>query len=329
MIELNRRSILAGALAAAASGPLVSLQARAAAPLTGKQAPGFYRYKVGSMEVTSVTDGITVTPLADTYVANASKDAVNAAIEASYLPKDRATHPYTPVVVNTGGKLVVIDTGLGPAAFASSKGAVGQFQTNLAAAGIERASVDTVVISHFHGDHINGLLDAQSKPAYANAEVMVPAVEWNFWMDDGNMSRAPDAMKGAFQNVRRVFDALGRKVTQYEAGKDVAPGIASVASPGHTIGHCSYVVASGSDRILVQCDITAGMAPLFVRNPDWQLQFDMDKPLAVQSRKRMYDMAVAEKMLVQGFHFPFPGIAHIEKDGNGYRLVPVTWNSSL
>ena len=108
--------------------------ARAAAPLAGKQAPGWYRYKVGSFEVTAVTDGARTIPLADTFVKNASKDQVNAALAAQYMEKDKVTFPYTPIVVNTGSKLVVIDTGLGPAMYEQSKGAVGQFQTNLAAA---------------------------------------------------------------------------------------------------------------------------------------------------------------------------------------------------
>ena len=329
MTELTRRSLLAGTAAAAALPLAGIVPTDAAAPLSGKQAPGFYRYKVGTMEVTAVTDGLTIGPLSDTYVANASKDAVNAALEAGFMARDRATQPYTPVVVNTGGKLVVIDTGLGPAMLQQSKGTAGQFQTNLAAAGIDRMAVDAVVISNFHGDHINGLIGPDGGAAYPNAEVMVPAAEYKFWMDDGNMSRAADAAKPAFQNARRVFGVVGSKVTQYDPGKDVAPGITSVSSPGHTVGHCSYIVAAGSDRVLVQVDITAGMAQLFVRNPEWQFGFDMDKQLAVQTRRKLYDMAVAEKMLVQGFHFPFPGIANIEKDGNGYRLVPIFWNPTI
>jgi len=331
MTEFTRRSVMAGAAAAGAIAltPIVPSPTQAAAPPVGKQAPGFYRYKVGSLEVTVVTDGMTSIPLPDTYVANAPKDAVNAAVAANYLPKDKATHAYTPIVVNTGSKLVVVDTGLGPNVYQQSKGAAGQFQTNLAAAGIDRNAVDTVIISHFHGDHINGLLGADNKLAYPNAEIMVPAPEWAFWMSDENMNRAPEAMKGNFTNARRVFGAFGNKVTQYEGGKELLPGITSMASPGHTPGHMSYVLASGSDRVLVQVDITAGMATLFMRNPDWQLVFDVDKPLAVQTRRKLYDMAAAEKMLVQGFHFPFPSIGHVEKDGNGYRLVTAPWNPTI
>ena len=304
--------------------------AQAAAPLSGKQAPGFYRYKVGDFEVTAVTDGTTVTPRPDNYVVNASKDEVSAAFAANNLPADKATHTYTPVVVNTGSKLVVMDTGLGPGAFAQSKGAIGQFQTNLQAAGIDPMAVDAVIISHFHGDHINGLLNADGKAFYPNAEVMVPATEWKFFMDDGEMSKAAGTPGEAnFRNSRRVFDALGRKVTQFDAGKELVSGITSVATPGHTPGHTSFIVASGSEKVLVQVDITAGAAFLFVKNPDWQLAFDADKALAVQTRRKMYDMAIAEKMPVQAFHAAFPGLVRVEKDGNGYRWVPTMWNTSI
>lgn len=333
MQNLSRRGLLSGVAAVGAAttlapGSLTTVQA--AAPATGKQAPGYYRYKVGDFEVTVVTDGKVVTPLSDTYVANAKKDEVNGAITANYLPADTATHLYTPVVINTGSKLVVIDTGLGAGVNAQSKGAAGQFHANLAAAGIDPKTVDAVVISHFHGDHINGLVDADNKPAFPNAEIMVPSAEWKQWMDDGNMSKAAGTpIEGNFKNSRRVFGALGGKVTQYDDGKELVGGIKAIATPGHTPGHMSYLVSSGPRSMIVQSDITAGMAFLFVKNPDWQLAFDMDKPTAVQSRRKIYEMAVVDKIPVQGFHFPFPGVAYVEKDGNGYRLVPATWNPTL
>jgi glyoxylase-like metal-dependent hydrolase (beta-lactamase superfamily II) len=332
MNDITRRSVLTGAAAAAATAlsPL-DRPAHAAAPQIGKQAPGFYRYKVGSFEVTAVTDGARSFPLADSFVKNASKDQVNAAFATFYQPKDTVTAPFTPVVVNTGSKLILFDTGNGPGAFEQSKGAVGQLHTNLAAAGIDRNTVDTVVLSHFHGDHINGLLTADSKAAFANAEIMVPAVEWKFWADDGNMSKAAagSPLEGNFKNIRRVFGALGNKVTQYDAGKEIAPGITSVATYGHTPGHTAHVVASGSDKVLVQADLTAAIALLFVRQPGWHAVFDMDGAMAEEVRRKTYDMAATEKMLIQGFHFPFPALGYIEKDGSAYRMVPASWNPAI
>jgi glyoxylase-like metal-dependent hydrolase (beta-lactamase superfamily II) len=290
-----------------------------------KQAPGYYRYKVGSIEVTVVTDGVNLFPLPDSFVVNAKKDEVNAALAEAFLEQDKMAVPYTPIVVNIGSKTALIDTGTGEANFEKSKGLAGQLQTNLAAAGIANDAIDVVIISHFHGDHVNGLLTADGKPAFPKAEVMVPAVEWKFWMDDGEMSRAPQGrMTDLFKNNRRVFDALGRKVTQYEWGKDVLPGVTAHGTPGHTPGHTAYIIASGSDRVYVQSDVTNHPA-LFVRNPGWHAAFDQDGKMAEETRRKVYDMLVAEKMPVQGFHFPFPSLGHVEKSGNGYRLAPAQW----
>ena len=331
MTELTRRAALAGVAATTLMPLTMAAPARAAAPLADKQAASFYRYNLGTYQITVVSDGVTVVPRPDNYVVNASKDEVSKVFVENYLPPDKAAHSFNPIVINTGSKLIVVDTGLGPANFEQSKGKVGQFQTNLAAAGIDRNTVDTVIISHFHGDHINGLLTADNKSAYPNAEIMVPSAEWKFWLDDGEMSKGTGnpILENNFKNARRVFDALGRKVTPYDADKEIAPGITSVASPGHTPGHTSYIVASGPEKLLVQVDITAGAAFVFVKNPDWQFVSDVDKPLAVQTRRKLYDMAIAEKMPIQAFHAGFPGLVRVEKDGNGYRWVPTLWNASL
>ncbi len=260
---------------------------------------------------------------------NAPKPDVNAALEADFLAKDKATHSYTPVVVNTGSKLVAIDTGLGLGMFDQSKGAVGQYHANLQAAGIDRNAVDVVIISHFHGDHINGLVGPENKPAFPNAEVMVPEVEWAFWADESNVSKLPDIAKPQMPNPKRVFGVLGNKVTKYQAGKELVPGITAIASPGHTPGHTSHVVASGNSKVLVQADITAGMATLFARHPEWQFVFDTDRAQAVQTRLKLYDMAATEKMMLQGYHFAFPAMVYVEKSGTGFRLVPAPWSSSI
>lgn len=332
MTQLTRRNLFAGAAAVTAAStltPFAARQAFAAAPVAGKQNAGWYRYKVGDFEVTAVTDGQGSSPLGDGYVSNTPKDAVAKDLGAQFLPTDKVVHTYTPVVINTGSKLVAIDTGLGLGAYAQSKGALGQYQTNLKAAGIDPSTIDVVIISHFHGDHINGLIGTDNKPMFPNAEIMVPESEWAFWMDESNVSKLPAPAKAQMANPKRVFGALGNKVTKYQGEKELVPGIKSVFSPGHTLGHHSHIVSSGNSTLLVQADITAGAATLFVRNPDWQFVFDTDKPLAVATRKKLYDMASADKMMVQGYHLAFPAVGYVEKSGNGYRLVPATWNPSI
>ena len=332
MTELTRRTVLNGAAAASAAAlaPALSSPVQAAAPLARNQAPGWYRYKVGSVEVTVATDGVNRFKFPDTFVVNQGRQQINEALAAAYLQPapDMIAIPYCPCAVNTGSRLVVIDTGTGEANFKNSKGAAGQFHSNLKASGIDRNQVDVVIISHIHGDHINGLLTPDAKPAFPNAEIMVPAPEWKFFIDDGEMSRqTTDRMKGVFANFRRVFDALGRKVTQYDAGKEIVPGITAVASHGHTPGHMSHIVSSGKGRVYIQADVTN--LPIFVRNPGWHLMFDQDAKMAEATRRKVYDMLVAEKMMVQGFHYPFPALAYIEKSGNGYREIPVPWSPVL
>ena len=332
MTEVTRRTLLSAAAVAgaAALGPLDPAPLRAAAPAAGRQAASFYRYKVGDHEVTVVADGARAFPLNDTFVLNAKKDEVSAALEAAYMPKDKVTIVFNPIVVNTGSKLVLIDTGNGPEAQVQTKGAVGQLPANLAAAGIDAKAIDIVIISHFHGDHVNGLVAADGTAAFPNAEIMVPAKEFAFWMDDGEMSRASKGrMEDLFKNNRRIFEPIKSKVTRYEWDKELAPGITAVATVGHTPGHTSYVIASGSSKVYVQSDVTNHPA-LFARHPGWHAFFDQDAAQAEATRRKVYDMLVTEKMLLQGFHYPFPSLAHVEKDGSGgYREVPVPWNPTI
>ena len=333
MIQLTRRQMLVGTAATtfAAAVPFApSSPVGAAAPAVGRQAPGFYRYKVGSIEVTVVTDGITRRPVTDDFVLNAKKDEVNAALAAAFMEKDVFVGPYNPIVVNTGAKLAVIDTGTGEAAYRASQGVNGQFLTNLAAAGIDASTVDTVIISHFHGDHMNGLLKIDNSLAFPNAEILVPAPEHKYWMDDGEMSRASTPrIAGLFKNVRQVIRGeVLKRIRTYEWGQDVIPGVIAVGTPGHSPGHTNHIITCGAGKVYVQGDLTH--APfLFVRNPGWHPFFDHDPVQAEAMRRKVYDMLVAEKMLVQGFHYPFPALAHVEKTATGYRDIPVAWNPTI
>jgi glyoxylase-like metal-dependent hydrolase (beta-lactamase superfamily II) len=324
MTEFTRRNVLTGAVAAAAVAPL-SAGAHAAAPPAGKQAPSFYRHKLGDFELTVVSDGARPLPIGDGFVRNLSKDQVIAAAEAAYMPKGHIVAPFNPIVVNTGAKLVLLDTGWGSGIGPT----VGLLPSTLAAAGIDPKAIDIVVISHMHGDHILGLKTADAGLAFPNAEIKVPAADWAFWMSDDHMSKAPEGFtKVQFGFNRKAFGGLADKVTRFEWGKEVAPGITAVDSSGHTPGHTAFVIASGSARILYQGDVT-NIPELFLRNPDWQIHFDHEPEKAVQTRRRIHDMASTEKLLVAGYHFPFPGLGHVEKDGAGYRLVPLAWNAVL
>jgi glyoxylase-like metal-dependent hydrolase (beta-lactamase superfamily II) len=330
MTDLTRRHLLAGAAATGAATALTTLgmpPARAAVPPTGAQAPGFYRYKVGSYECTSINDGARSFPMPDKFVTNVPKEEALAAADAAYMPKGMVTVPFNPQLINTGSKLILIDCGNGVAALEGSKGAAGRTLQNLAAAGVDPKSIDIVLMSHLHPDHTNGIRALDGSMAFPNAEIMVPAVDWAFWMSDENAAKAESnaMMKNYFANVKKIYAGIESKVTKYDWGKEVAPGITSIATPGHTPGHTSFAIASGDSKILLQADVT-NIPEFFLRNPDWHVVFDVDPALAQSTRHKFYDMAAAEKALVVGFHFTFPSVGHVEKDGSKYRLVPAAWN---
>jgi glyoxylase-like metal-dependent hydrolase (beta-lactamase superfamily II) len=332
MTDLNRRHLLAGvaAVGAAAVTGLRPTIANASLPQAGTQAPGFYRYKVGSYECTSINDGARTFPMPDKFVANLSKDEALAAGEAAYMPKGMVTIPFNPQLINTGSKLVLIDTGNGIANFEASKGAVGRTLQNLQAAGVEAKKIDVVLLSHLHPDHTNGIRLADGGLAFPNAEIMVPGKDWEFWTSEDNVAKAESnpMMKNYFANVKKTFAGLESKVTKYEWGKEVAPGITSIATPGHTPGHTSFAVASGDAKVLIQSDVT-NIPEFFLRNPDWHVMFDADPVMAQATRHKFYDMAAAEKATVIGFHFTFPSVGHVEKDGATYRLMPSAWNPTI
>ena len=316
---LSRRTMMAAAPATALAGQAFA-QGSAGAPapaITGQ--PGYYRYKVGDIEVTAIHDGFANRPL-EGFIRNAEIADVKKAMADAFLPQDVLPITFTTLVLKTGGKTVLIDTGNGDVGAPTT----GRWMGNFRAAGFDPASVDTVLISHFHGDHISGLRLKDGTAVFPKAEVKVPETEWAFWMDDAKMAAAPDGMKPAFANVRRVFGPMQKDVARYAANTEVAPGVTAVPAYGHTPGHSTFVISSGGKSLMMVVDITNHPA-LFVRNPTWAAVFDMDADMARQTRIRTLDMAAAEKTQVAFYHAPFPATGFIAKDGPGFRFVPVQW----
>jgi glyoxylase-like metal-dependent hydrolase (beta-lactamase superfamily II) len=303
---------------------LSTTPANAAAPLSGKQAAEFYRFSLGSFELTTVYDGFWDRPINDKFVRNASYMEVKKALADAFMIPDTLAMPFTPLLVNTGRNLVLIDTGSG-GQLASTAGAL---VTNLVSAGVEPASIDTVVISNFHPDHIDGLRTKDDTPVFPNAEILVPRVEWTYWMDDANRVAAAELYRPYFLNARRIFRGLAESVRPFEAENEIVPGITAIAAPGHTPGHCVFMIASGAQSMMALCD-TTNHPWLFARHPEWQPILDMDGALAVKTRKRLLNRVAAERMPIMGYHFPFPGYGHIIKTASGYDFVPAMWRTTL
>ena len=318
MATFSRRSFLTGtalAASAALAGP-----ANAAAPLSSAQGPGVYRYKLGSYQLTALYDGTWFLPIDDKFVRNASGADVNRALAAVFLPPKIMPISFTALLVNTGNKLILIDTGTG----GQVADTAGSLPANLAAAGVPPSAIDTILISHFHPDHIDGIKTKDGEKVFTNAEIFVPEPEWAYWMNDANMASTSKSVHGYFLNARRIFGDIAKEVRQFKPGGEVVPGIVSIPAYGHTPGHTAFAIHSGNQSMLVMSD-TVRNPYLFARHPDWQPIFDMDGPLAVKTRRAMLDRAAADRMLVEAFHFPFPACGHMVKTGTGYELVPVEW----
>src|SRR5689334_19001940 len=252
MIKLNRRDLLVGAGLGAGASLALGPAALAGVPAAGKQVPSFYRSKLGDFELTVVSDGARPIPLPPRFVLNVPNEEVLKAAEAAYMPKGTVFAPFNPMVVNTGRKLVLIDTGYGKIA-----PTVGLLPQSLAAAGIDPKSIDIVVISHMHGDHINGIKNPDGSLAFPNAEIKVQALDWEFWMDDANMAKAPEGfVKASFGFARKIFGDIKTRVTIYPWGSEVAPGITAIETAGHTPGHTSFAIQSGSSKLLYQADVS-------------------------------------------------------------------------
>ncbi|MFN6993869.1 MAG: MBL fold metallo-hydrolase [Aquincola tertiaricarbonis] len=320
---LTRRQLLAAGLATPAmyaAGSFVPAWAQNAPDLGTPALPatGFARMKVGEVEVLSLLDGITRRPLGAEFVKNAPLDQVKALLASQGLRTDYIDVPYTPFLIVAGGRRILVDTGLGEFGGPTT----GKLLQQLRAAGFQPTDIDTVLISHFHGDHINGIRNKSGELVFANAKVMVPAAEYAFWMDDARMAAAPAGMKGAFDNVRRTFGGMpADRLQRFEADAEILPGIRSVAAYGHTPGHTLFELSSGSQRFFYVADLT-NVPALFARNPDWAVTFDMDAEQARATRRAVFQRITAGNAMMGGFHYPFPGFGRMVAAGNGYAFQP-------
>lgn len=324
-MRTGRRTFLSATAAGGAVAWLAPAAGFAAAPLASAQAPGYYRFQLGDAQITVLHDGERSFPMPAQFVTNVGHDQALAAAAEAYMPPGKVTVPFNPTLINTGGKLVLIDTGNGPAAGAG----VGQLFGNLQAAGVAPEQIDIVLLSHLHPDHTNGLRGLNGSIAFPNATILAPEADWAFWMNDDNMAQAAAPVtKAYFANTRKVLAGLDERIGRFRWGSEVAPGITAIAAAGHTPGHTAFVVASGTARVLVQSDVT-NIPELFLRNPDWHVMYDHDPEQAAKTRHAVYDMAVADHLPVIGYHFAFPSVGHVERIGSGYHLVPIAWQAEL
>ena len=308
-----------GLLALAASALLMPA-AQAGAPQQKNQAPGYYRMMLGDFEVTALLDG-TVDLQPKQLLTNTTQAQVGKLLDRSF-EKDAVPTSVNAYLVNTGDKLVLVDTGaaglFGPT--------LGNLLANLKAAGYQPEQVDAVLITHMHPDHVGGLI-ADGKIAFPNATVHADQHDADFWLAQANLDKAPADAKGFFQGAMASMNPYitAGKFKPFNGNTDLLPGIRAVATPGHTPGHSIYVVESKGQKLVLWGDLMHVAAVQFVQ-PQITIVFDTDSKAAAMQRKKAYADAAAGRYLVAGAHLPFPGIGHVRAEGKSYAWVPVDYN---
>jgi len=316
--SMNRRAFLAASAAGACSvAGMSALDIRAALAkeaMRGGKSPAWYRFKIGDIEATIISDGyLGPLPLAYLY-PKVPKADVDALAKSELLPPDKFVLQENCLVLNTGDQLALIDTGGGTAYGAGA----GRLAKNLEAADVKPEDIDVIILTHAHTDHVSGIMGEGNKRFFPNAQIMVSKPEFDFWTDEGKRS-ATGIMKFFVDSARTNLLPNKDRLVFVEDGKEVIKGVQAISTPGHTPGHTSYVLSSAGANVLLTGDI----AHTFVqfKHPEWALAFDVDPIMGSATRKRVMDMAAGENLTVITYHMPFPGIGHVARDGEAFRFV--------
>lgn len=307
MPRLTRRE----AFTAAAALPLTAALPQVAAARAEFQGAGqglFHRFQLGGYEITTLQAGTAVnSDPKGTFGLNVSEEEFAEVSAAAFLPDDHAVNFFTPVLVNTGAELVLFDTGLSAEAILAA----------LSQAGVPPQAVDVVVLTHMHGDHIGGLTTADgATPVFPKARYVTGRAEYDYWASAGN--------EGFDKKVR----PLSSLMTFVEPGESPLAGITAVEAFGHTPGHMAYLIESADEKLMLTAD-TANHYLWSLEHPDWEVRFDLDKPKAAETRKRLFTRIAEERLPFIGYHMPSPGLGFVEKKGEGFRFIPHSYQLAV
>ena len=320
--HVSRRSLLALGAGLGATA-MMGGNALARAPKVGTQSPYFHRFILGAAEVTVVSDG--PLPLGDpsSTFLGVPKEEVKKMLTDNFLSPDNVVLEQNSPIVNMGDKLVLFDTGMGTSkAFGPT---TGRQQKSMAEAGIKPQDIDAVVLSHAHIDHIGGIVGADDKPLFPNAQVYIAQSDLDFWTDEGKMgSPLKDFIVHARKNLLPVRDRL----VYFKDGQEFLPGIQAIATPGHTVGHHIFMVTSEGKSFAFLGDLTHHQV-LLLEKPRMEFAYDTDPKMAANTRVKNLDMLAANKTAVMSYHFPWPGYGHVVKNGDGFRYIAEPMNMQL
>jgi glyoxylase-like metal-dependent hydrolase (beta-lactamase superfamily II) len=313
--NVSRRSLLAlgaglGATAVMGEGAL------AKAPKLGTQSPYWHRLNLGNAEVTVVSDGpLSLGDPKGTFTG-VPEDEMRKMLSDNFLSPTSVVLEQNSPIVNAGDKLVLFDSGLG-----STKGfgpTTGRQQKSMAEAGIKPADIDAVVFSHAHPDHVGGVVDDNGKPLFPNAQYYIAQSDLEFWTDEGkNNGPLKDFIGIARKNLLPVRD----RIVFYKDGQEFLPGIQAMSAPGHTVGHTIFMITSDGKSLAYLADLTHHPI-LLLEKPRMEFSYDTDPKQAAASRVKMLDMLAANKIAVMAYHYPWPGVGHVVKTGEGFHYVP-------
>jgi len=289
------------------------------------QVPGMHRFNLGSFQITAILDAHT-TLRRETLISYDGKQAQEALGKLFRpLPTDGFVIPVHCFVINTGEKLVLIDTG-GGEGFSSSPYSL---HDNLNRAGFKADDIDVIILTHLHGDHFGGLTTKTGEARFPNAIVKLHRLEYDFWHDDSEKEKASDTPYGSnFDAARSAIAPYAKQAELLEEDGELVPGIETILLPGHTPGHMGVMLRSDGQEVLMWADLVHHTVLQLV-NPDWSMAFDTDPDLSRQTRNKILDKVSSEGIAVLGSHLDFPGFGHVAKEGKGYRFYPVPWQYTL
>ena len=305
----TRREMIAGSLATAVATSAFGL----AAPACASSGEGIHAFALGDLQITILSDGTFNMP---TRLLNRDMGALQTALSIGLRNRQHVVYGVNIVLVRSGAELVLIDAGAG----GTWKPTAGKLADRLTAVGIDPASITKVVITHGHPDHLWGLVDEfDDSPRFARAQHIMPAPELDYWRKV-DVDSLPERVQGAAAGAKRVIGTIDERLAAARPDAELAPGIAYVPTPGHTPGHCSVRISSGSNGLIVTAD-TLFHSHLSFAHPDWQPVSDMDGAEAVASRRRLLDMAATDRLLLAAYHIPFPGLGRVELHDAAFRWL--------